>query len=70
MAKRKHKPKTMAETLRKACLDSGLTPYRIAKDGGTTPEVISRFINEGRDIRISTVDKIAGVLGLELKPKT
>lgn len=66
--KRQQKPRTMADVLREACRESGLTHYRIGKDAGIGPEMVTRFI-VGRDIRISTAGKIADVLGLELKPK-
>jgi predicted transcriptional regulator len=58
----------MAEILKAAIRESGLTHYRIAKTAGIGPETIDRFM-AGRDIRISTVDKIAEALGLELRPK-
>jgi predicted transcriptional regulator len=62
MAKRR---KSLAESLRAAARKSGRTPYAIAKEAGTTPEVVSRFLR-GADIRINTAGKIAVVLGLEL----
>ena len=65
MAKRR---KTMADVLRAAIRKSGRTAYSVAKEAGTTPEVVSRFM-AGADIRISTADKIAEVLELELRPK-
>ncbi|MBT6155802.1 MAG: helix-turn-helix transcriptional regulator [Planctomycetaceae bacterium] len=62
MAKRN---KSLGDFLRAAARKSGRTPYAIAKQCGTTPEVVSRFLR-GADIRISTAGKIAEVLGLEL----
>ena len=57
----------MADVLRRAIRDSGLTSYRIAKDAGTTPDQVDRFL-AGRDLRVSTAGRIAAALGLELKP--
>jgi hypothetical protein len=57
--------KSLGDSLRAAARKSGRTPYAIAKEAGTTPEVVSRFLR-GADIRISTAGKIADVLGLEL----
>lgn len=59
------KNKSLDEQLRIATRKSGRTPYSIAKEAGTTPEVVSRFL-KGADIRISTASKIAAVLGLKL----
>lgn len=66
MNKRKQ---SVSETLRNAIKESGLTHYRIAKDAGTTPAVVSRFAYGERDLRLETVDRIAEVLGLELRKR-
>ena len=67
MAKRK----TMSDTLRAAIKSSGLSNYRIAKDAGIEPDSIDRFVRvEGRrDLRLETAEKIADVLGLELRKR-
>jgi plasmid maintenance system antidote protein VapI len=62
MAKRK----TIADVLRNAIRESGLTHYRIAKDAGIKPDMIDRFVFGKRDLRLGTAAKIADVLGLEL----
>jgi plasmid maintenance system antidote protein VapI len=67
-AKRKGETVTIGERLRDAIYESGLTHYRIGKDTGIGADQVSRFV-EGRDIRISTADKLAGYFGLVLKPK-
>jgi hypothetical protein len=59
--------KTLGDVLRQAIWDSELTDYRIAKNAGVGPEMVGRF-KRGSDCRISTVGKIAEVLGLELRP--
>lgn len=60
---------SMTATLRRAIRDSGETPYRIAKDAGVDQSVLSKFIHGERDLKLSTVEKLAGYLGLELRPK-
>ena len=63
---------TVSETLRAAitaAMRRGVTRYRIAKDSGVDHTALSRFLTEGRDIRVSTVDALASYLGLELQPK-
>lgn len=61
----------LADTLRRAIRESGLTAYRLGLDAGVRPEVISRFMDGTRsDIRISTAGKLAEVLGLELRATT
>jgi transcriptional regulator with XRE-family HTH domain len=60
---------SISDTLREALLASGLTPYRLAKLAGTTPPVVTRFINGERDLRLATAAKLAEALGLELLAK-
>jgi len=63
---------TISENLRdavKAAMRRGVTRYRIAKDSGVDHTALSRFLTEGRDVRVSTVDALAEYLGLELGPK-
>ena len=59
---------TITEVLRQAVIDSGLSHYRVAKLAGTTPTIIGRFVNEQKGLRLSTADRLAEALGLELKP--
>lgn len=60
------KRKNLVDVLRQAIRDSGLTPYRIAKDSGTSPDQITRFMHRERSMKIETLAAIADVLGLEL----
>ncbi|HQU42132.1 MAG: hypothetical protein B7Z73_05500 [Planctomycetia bacterium 21-64-5] len=55
--------------LRDAIERSGLTRYAIAKGAGITYEVLMRFLDERRDIRLSTVEKLAAFFELDLMPK-
>ena len=66
---RKKKRLTLAEQLRKVMVDSGTSHYRIWKDTGISQPVITRFVNEDRNISIVTADKLAEYFGLELRPK-
>jgi len=52
-----------------AAITSGQTRYAIAKGAGIGYGVLARWLDEGRDIRASTIDKLAEHLGLELVPK-
>jgi len=58
--------KTMGERLQAAIESDGRTFYRLGKEAGVSPEVISRFVSGERDIRLATASKLADVLGLEL----
>jgi hypothetical protein len=57
---------TLSEQLRTSIRDSGLSCYEIAKQAGTTPAVVGRFLKGERDLRLATVDRLATVLKLEL----
>jgi len=52
-----------------AHIKRGRTVYRVAKEAGITPAMLSRFLNDGLDLRLSTAAKLAAALGLELRPK-
>lgn len=57
------------QTLRDAIKRSGLTRYVIAKESGVSYEALMRFLDEGRDIRLSTVEKLAAFFEMELTAK-
>ena len=63
------KPRALADQLRAAICESGLTHYRLAELSGVAAAVLSRFASGERDIRLETAGRIADVLGLELRPK-
>lgn len=63
----KYRPQEVSETLFRAIEQSGRTAYDLAKAAKMEPDLIYRFM-AGNDIRLSTVDKLAQELGLELKP--
>ena len=63
---------TVSETLRaaiEAALRNGITRYAIAKATSLDHTALTRFLAEGRDVRLSTVDALADYLGLELQPR-
>ena len=56
----------LAKQLKAAIKASDDTLYRIAKDSGCDYAVLSRFVSEGRDIKLSTVEKLADYFGMKL----
>ena len=56
----------LAETLRQAILDSGRSAYALQQETGVDASVITRFLNEERDLRLETAGKLADALGLKL----
>lgn len=56
----------LTDDLRKALLSDNRTWYEIAQEAGIEPDVLYRF-RDGKDIRLTTADKICTALGLELK---
>ena len=59
----------MAETLRRAIAESGLSLYAISKRSSVAAPIIQRFVRRERDIRLATAEKIVDVLGLQLVKK-
>jgi transcriptional regulator with XRE-family HTH domain len=59
----------VCDQLRAAAKASGLTDYRIAKNAGVTPSVVSKFLHSGLQVRSNTFAKIAAALSMELRPK-
>ena len=66
--RRRNKPHTVSEALREAISERGLTAYAAAKQSGVSVDAIQRFLNAQRGLTLSTVDKLAGSLGLTLCP--
>ena len=66
---RKRRRKDLADQLRTAIRRSSQTHYAIAMQAGIAPDQIDRFVSGERILRLDTAAKIAGVLGLELRPK-
>ena len=55
-----------AAVLRKAIQDAGVTQYHLAKLTGVPQAAISTFM-AGKDLRLSTFNKLAATMGFELK---
>lgn len=55
----------MAETLRRAIRESGLSANALSKECGVKQTTLSGFLR-GRDIRLSHAQRIASYLGLRL----
>jgi transcriptional regulator with XRE-family HTH domain len=62
--------KSMTEVIRQAVLDSGLPLQQIAEAAGIERASLSRFARGERSLRLDMADKLAGYLGLVLKPTT
>ena len=65
---RKRKKAGLAEQLRAAICESGVSRYGLAKQTGLSYAVVHRFVAGERDITLATATKITKVLGLELRP--
>lgn len=64
----KHKRTDLAEQLRRAWRESGLSRYMLAKRSGVGYSIIHRFAAGERDLKLQTASKLCDVLGLELRP--
>ena len=62
------RPRTVCDQLRDAIRATGKTHYRIGKEAGIKPEIVSRFVSGERDITGKTFAKLATALGLILAP--
>jgi transcriptional regulator with XRE-family HTH domain len=58
---------TVTDALRQAMLDSGLSAYRLAALSGVNVAAVLRFRSGERSLKLESVDRLAGVLGLELR---
>jgi len=58
---------TVSNQLRLAIKSSKKTKYAIAVGAGIDHAVLRRFLNNERDIKLKTADKLASFLQLELK---
>lgn len=58
---------SLSEQLRTAILSSKKTRYAIAVGSGIDHAVLRRFLNNTRDIKLDTANKLAMFLGLELR---
>jgi hypothetical protein len=59
---------TWPDILRSAIRDSGKTTYSLAKECGVHVQMLDRFVG-GSDMRLTTAEKVAGVVGVTLKSR-
>jgi hypothetical protein len=57
---------SIRDKLLRAIEKSGLTRYAIAKGSRVDYDALVRFLDEGRDMRLSNVQKLADFFGLTL----
>lgn len=57
---------TFSELLRGAIRDSGRTIDELAKEAGLSAALLGRFLSSERDIHMTTADRLATILGLEV----
>ena len=65
--------KTVSDQLRAAIAaagEAGVTRYRISKETGVEQSALSRFVHKKVGLDLSSVDKLAAYLGLELAYST
>jgi ribosome-binding protein aMBF1 (putative translation factor) len=58
---------SLSQGLRAAIQKSGRSVYQISKEANVSQIVISRFLSGERDIRMETADRLADILGLQIK---
>lgn len=58
--------KTVSDRLREAIRESNKTMYEVAKEAGVDYSIVRRFLNDERDMKLATADRLAAYFGLEL----
>jgi transcriptional regulator with XRE-family HTH domain len=70
-APKKRRPAPRRETvsgqLRAIIKARRMTPYAVAQAAGVAPSVLTRFVNNDRQMTTDTLDAVCSALGLELK---
>jgi hypothetical protein len=59
-------PAAFSEMLKQAIRDSGRSVESVASDAGLSPALLAGFMAGDRDIHMTTADKLARALGLEV----
>jgi plasmid maintenance system antidote protein VapI len=60
-------PTSLADLLREAARDSGLSVYRLAKEAEVDQSTLNKFLNGGRDnLTLGVADRLFRVLGLRV----
>jgi hypothetical protein len=61
---------SLADHIRKAASDSGLSVYRIAKDAGVDQSLLNKFLTGSRlNLRLDIADRLFRFLGLRVVPR-
>lgn len=60
------KMQSVSEALRKAILDCGENTMELERSTNVSNAILSRFLRRERGLALSTADKLASHLGLEL----
>lgn len=61
------KPRGLADHIREAARDSGLSVYRLAKEAGVDQSTLNKFLSGGRDnLTLEIADRLFRVLGLRV----
>lgn len=56
----------LADQLRRAIDECGLTHYQLGQQSDTDPGLISRFMRRERDLRLESASRLCDTLGLRL----
>lgn len=59
---------SLADQLRDALKQSGLTMFRISKESGVEESVLYRFVTFERGVQMDTAEKLAAYFGMNLTP--
>jgi plasmid maintenance system antidote protein VapI len=60
-------PTSLADHIREAARDSGLSVYRLAKEAGVDQSTLNKFLSGGRDnLTLGVADRLFRVLGLRV----
>ena len=60
---------SIAEALRRAIVESGLTFIALERATGVQRASIARFMRRSQSLRLDKADALAAFFGLELRPK-
>ncbi len=58
--------KTISEQIKEHIKKSGISLYRLSIDSGVGLRVLTRFVNEGSDMKASNLDKLCEALSLTI----
>jgi transcriptional regulator with XRE-family HTH domain len=58
---------SLADTLRRAIQESGMSRYAIAEQSGVDEGTLSKFVRGLKTINVETADKLMNLFGLEVR---